>query len=119
MVIRAWNYRGSETPAHGNKLRFEHAPVRKLEQAHAIAVCTRDHRADRCFYPGSYNAILCAGASRCISEYTAEGIAEPAVRLITAFADRFIESHAVPNRFERIAHPVRPAIGLKCHAILL
>src|SRR5207248_714928 len=65
------------------------------------------------------NTALRAAASRCIAENALEGVAKAAVRLISAIADDIIEGDTTPNRFECMAHAMRAAIRVKCHAIVL
>src|SRR5438093_5089251 len=101
------------------ELRFQHSPVCKLQKAYSAIVCGGDERSERTLLPRDNDTIQTVAGTGWPSEGAAKRISESTVRFIAVSQRDVVETCSSPKLIQSAAHPPRPAIGLKCHTVVL
>src|SRR5918995_3274322 len=117
-AIRARDQHRVEATLQRFDLRFEHAPVAKLEQAYSIAACARDQGADRRLKPVEMDGAAILDRRGRDAEHLAKRGTEPAFGIKSRFTHGLVHGGSFFDTLECAAQAPGPAVGLKRHAIV-
>ena len=119
MRVLAGDDRTREELLQRAELRFEHPPVRKLQKAYSAIVGGRDERSERTLEPRNNDTVQAVAGTGRPSESAAKCISESTVRFVSVSERNVVETCSSPKLIQSAAHPLRPTVGLKCHAVVL
>ena len=113
----AGHERYREAPTQRFELRLEHATVRELEQAHALARRARDHRPERRAQPGRNGDLAAARLPRRLAEVLAEGLTEAALGVVAGVNGGRCHVFSLAQPRETAAEALCTAVGVEAHAV--